>query len=209
MGGAAGCQWRWWQRWGGLEGMGRRCEREIAPYAQRSRSRASWAGRRGEGVGIGVSGHLPVRVTARRNEDTRQGTASGNYRSGDIVARPRRDPPPRRQLDRPVPSARSTPPRDWISSAVARCRRASPGSEQPGTIGLVSLRGVPEPVVSDLVKASRHARRRKRRRNSTPGSRSMRHASAPRSFQRKVTGVWSMPRIRALLMAVRKTYRDR
>ena len=27
--------------------------------------------------------------------------------------------------------------------------------EHPGTIGLVSLRGVPEPVVSDLVKASR------------------------------------------------------
>ena len=35
MGGAAGCEWRWWQRWGGLEGMGRRCEREIAPKAQR------------------------------------------------------------------------------------------------------------------------------------------------------------------------------
>ena len=109
--------------------MGWRREREIAPYAQRSRSRAllGWKTRR-TGVGIGVSGHLPVRVTARRNEDTRQGTASGNYRSGDIAAGPRRDPPPRRQLDRPVPSARSTPPRDLISSAVARCRRASPGS---------------------------------------------------------------------------------
>ena len=86
-----------------------------------------WKTRR-KGVGIGVSGHLPVRVTARRNADTRQGTASGNYRSGDIAAGPRRDPPPRRQLDRPVPSARSTPPRGLISSAVAQRRPASPGS---------------------------------------------------------------------------------
>src|SRR5271166_3723433 len=46
-GGAAGCEWRWWQRWGGLEGMGRRCEREIAPKARSVREAApSLAGRR-------------------------------------------------------------------------------------------------------------------------------------------------------------------
>jgi hypothetical protein len=41
------------------------------------------------------------------------------------------------------------------------------------------------------------------------GSRSVRQALALRSFQRKLTWAWSMPRIRALLIAVRKTYRDR
>jgi hypothetical protein len=38
---------------------------------------------------------------------------------------------------------------------------------------------------------------------------SVRQPLALRSFQRKVTCVWSMPRIRALLVAVRKRYRDR
>ena len=154
MGGAAGCQWRRWQRWGGLEGMGRRCEREIAPDGEREAA-PSLAGERGVKVsqsvfqvtypsglrpppphpsphgqfGIGVSGTYPSGT--RRNEDTRRGAASGNCRSGNIAAGPRRDPPPRRQLDRPVPSARSTPPRDLISSAVARCRLASPGSRAP------------------------------------------------------------------------------
>ena len=74
--------------------MGRRCEREIAPNgAQRSRSRAlfGWKTRR-KRVGIGVSGHLPVRVTARRNEDTRQEprpatTAVGTSRQGRVVIR--------------------------------------------------------------------------------------------------------------------------
>ena len=191
--------------------MGRRCEREIAPKGAALRSRAlfGWKTRR-KGVGIGVSGHLPVRVTARRNEDTRQGTACGNYRSGDIAAGPRRDPPPRRQLDRPVPSARSTPPRDLISSAVARCRLASPGSRAPrhDWTGLAS-RGARARSIGPCESLRGKTCWRKRRRNSTPGSRSMRHASAPRSFQRKVTWVWSMPRIRALLIAVRKTYRDR
>ena len=87
--------------------------------------------------------------------------------------------------------------------------RRSQDQKHPGTVGLVSLRGVPEPVVSDLVKPSRQDVLEEARRNSTPGSRSMRHALAPRSFQRKVTWVWSMSRIRALVMAVRKTYRDR
>jgi hypothetical protein len=45
-----------------------------------------------QGVAIGVSAYLPVMVTARRNEDTRRGTASGNYRSRDIAAGPHRDP---------------------------------------------------------------------------------------------------------------------
>ena len=119
-GGSGGEGWREWA--GGVS------EKSLPMRAAlRSRALFGWKTRR-KGVGIGVSGHLPVRVTARRNEDTRQGTASGNYRSGDIAAGPRRDPPPRRQLDRPVPSARSTPPRGLISSAVARRRPASPGS---------------------------------------------------------------------------------
>ena len=42
-----------------------------------------------------------------------------------------------------------------------------------------------------------------------PGSRSVRQVSLSRSFQRKVTCVSSMVRIRALLIAVRNTYRDR
>ncbi len=90
--------------------------RNRSPCAQHLRSRAlfGWKTQR-KGGAIGVSGHLPVRVMARRNEDTRQGTASGNCRSGDNAVAPRRDPPRRRELDWPVPSARSTPPRDLIS----------------------------------------------------------------------------------------------
>ena len=167
----------------------RRAALEAAP---------SWLEDAAKGVGIGVSGHLPVSVTARRNEDTRQGTASGNYRSGDIAAGPRRDPPPRRQLDRPVPSARSTPPRGLISSAVARgVGRRRQDQEQPGTIGLVSLRGVPEPVVSDLVKAARQDVLEEVPEELDARQPLDAHASAQRSFQRKVTWVWSMPRIRA------------
>ena len=90
--------------------------RNRSRCAQHLRSRAlfGWKTRR-KGVAIGVSGHLPVTVMARQNEDTRQGTASGNCRSGDIAVGPRRDPPLRRELDRPFPSVRSTPPRDLIS----------------------------------------------------------------------------------------------
>src|SRR5450755_3912119 len=84
-----------------------------------------------QGFAIGVSAYLPVMVMARRNEDTRRGTASGNCRSGDIAAGPRRDPPPRRELDRSVPSVGSTPPRGLPSWAAVRCRPASPGSREP------------------------------------------------------------------------------
>ena len=131
--------------------------RNRSRCAQRLRSRAlfGWKTRRKD-VAIGVSGYLPVRVTARRNEDTRRATASGNCRSGDIAAGPRHDPPPRRGLDRSVPSAGSTPPQRpailggcAASAGVARIKSTQARSD------CVSLRGMPEPVVADLVKASR------------------------------------------------------
>ena len=91
---------------------------------------------------------------------------------------------------------------------VGRHRRGA--QARPGTIGLVSLRGVPEPVVSDLVKAARQdVLEEERGGTRRPAAARCAARPAPRSFQRKVTWVWSMPRIRALLMAVRKTYRDR
>ena len=81
--------------------------------------------------------------------------------------------------------------------------------KHPGTVGLVSLRGVPKPVVSDLVKPSRQDVLEEAPEELNARQPLMRHALAPRSFQRKVTWVWSISRIRALVMAVRKTYRDR
>ena len=109
----------------------------------------------------------------------------------------------------------------WFGELAQRSAEAySPGwlhgvgrrrqeQKQPGTVGLISLRGMPQTVVTDLVKAARQYVLQKAPRNSTPGTRWVHHASAVRSFQRKVTCVWSMPRIRALVIAVRKTYRDK
>src|SRR5262245_35986164 len=77
--------------------------------------RPPWLENAAQGVAIGGSGYRLIRVTSRQNEDTRRATASGNCHSEDIAARPRRDPSPRRELDRPVPAARSTPPRGLIS----------------------------------------------------------------------------------------------
>ena len=69
---------------------------------------------------------------------------------------------------------------------------------------------MPEPVVTDLVEALRQdVLEEPPEKLNARQSHFVSHASALRSFQRKVTWVWSMPRIRALLIAVRKTSRDR
>ena len=206
------CEWRSWGGEGGWMSIGRRIEREIARDAHSIREAASsLAGKHGARVSrIGVSGYLPVRVTARRNGDIRRATASGNCHSGDIAVAPRRGPPPRRELDRSVPSAGSTPRRGLPSSAAGRCRPASPGSRAPrhGWTGLASRGararsiGPCETLAAGRAGGSAGGTQR-------PAAARCATPSALRSFQRKVTWVWSMSRIRALLIAVRKTYRDR
>ena len=93
-GGAAGCEWRWWQRWGGLEGMGRRCEREIAPKARSVREAApSLAGRRGARVSESAfqvtcpsgSRHAETRILAK--EPRPATTAVGTSRQGRVAIR--------------------------------------------------------------------------------------------------------------------------
>ena len=131
-------------------------------------------------------------------------TAVGTARQGRVVIRPVVEGLIARFDGLAEPLARLCLP-GWLHG-VGRGRK---DQKQPGTVGLLSPRGMPQPVVSDLVKAAWQYVLKKAPRNSTPGSRSVHHASALRSFQRKVTWVWSMPRIRALVIAVRKTYRDR
>ena len=93
-GGAAGCEWRWWQRWGGLEGMGRRCEREIAPKVRSVREAApSLAGRRGARVSESAfqvtcpsgSRHAETRILAK--EPRPATTAVGTSRQGRVAIR--------------------------------------------------------------------------------------------------------------------------
>src|SRR5208282_4174857 len=84
----------WGQRWGGLEGMGRRCEREIAPNARSVREAApSLAGRRGARVSESAfqvtcpsgSRHAETRVLAK--EPRPATTAVGTSRQGRVVIR--------------------------------------------------------------------------------------------------------------------------
>ena len=93
-GGAAGCEWRWWQRWGELEGMGRRCEREIAPKVRSVREAApSLAGRRGARVSESAfqvtcpsgSRHAETRILAK--EPRPATTAVGTSRQGRVAIR--------------------------------------------------------------------------------------------------------------------------
>src|SRR3954451_20767216 len=73
--------------------------KSLPMRAALEKPRPPWLENAAQGVAIGGSGYRLIRVTSRRNEETRRATASGNYHSEDIAARPRRDPSPRRELD--------------------------------------------------------------------------------------------------------------
>ena len=136
--------------------MGRRCEREIAPKAPALESRTLWLEDAAQGCrnrrfrsparqghGTPKRGYSPrnrVRQLPQwghRGRAASRSAASSTARSAGSV------------------SSLNASERLDILSGCAGVGRRRQDQEQPGTIGLVSLRGVPEPVVSDLVKAAR------------------------------------------------------